>query len=380
LRYGVRVRRLVLLALVAVAPGSARAEDRFTAHVETYVDSDDTEVVRPSVSGAIGVTDELEVAGSYTVDVITTASIDVITNATAPAFSDRRDEAGLSATYRPLTGTEVGAGATWSDESDYRSLALALRGSQELLERNLTVSARAGLVMDEVTSVADARFADSLTGYGYAAGVQQILSPTLLIHGGYEGAYLSGYQQSPYRFVRFGDFEFDMVDGAPVFDGVTESRLERHPRRRLRHSLVAGAAWAMTRRTALQPRAQIYSDDWGVRAGELELLAFLEASERLTLRGRARAYLQSGADFYRERYLDVPDDLEHYTADKRLGPLHAYLAGIRAEYAVEGGPDSPFQRIGLDGKVEVVFNRYLENVFLDTRTALIAQLGMLAEF
>src|SRR5690606_13040226 len=121
LRYGVRVRRLVLLALVAVAPGSARAEDRFTAHGQTYVDSDDTEGVRPSVSGAIGVTDELEVAGSYTVDVITTASIDVITNATAPAFSDRRDEAGLSATYRPLTGTEVGAGATWSDESDYRS-------------------------------------------------------------------------------------------------------------------------------------------------------------------------------------------------------------------------------------------------------------------
>jgi hypothetical protein len=374
---------ILLVGTVQLAPGVVFAEgEEVVGRTETYADSDHTTVIRPAIGVTSPLPANLELGVGYSVDIITTASIDVVTQATAAEFSDRRHEIGARLTrLDPAGGLEVGGSFTHSNEADYTSNAVGFKASRDFFQRNTTVSGKAGLVKDGVFRVDSPPFEESLTGWGYALGISQILSRHLVLRGGYEGAYLSGFQQSPYRVVRFGDFTFQFVGGVPVFNGVTAVREEIHPETRLRHTFTSGAAWYVGRESALQPSYQFYFDDWGVRSHELELRWLAQLAERVRLQSGYRLYLQGGADFYREQYVEDPSQYEFYTVDKRLGRLHGHRVGVGIEYgmSIPRRRAALGSRVGFNANVDWVWNRYLEFLFLDDRSAFVGQFGLFVE-
>ncbi len=380
-------RRVAFAAIVAClvcgrtsAIDSARAEDRVVVKTETYTDSDHTTVVRPVVGVAKDLGKWFVLDAAYSVDAITTASIDVVTHATTPEFTDRREEANAKVTFRGGSGLALGGSVSYSTEADYESRAVSFQASRDLFDRNTTLNVDVGHVHDTVRHVTDNVFSEPLEGLGYAFGIAQVVSRRLVVRGGYEGASFDGFQQSPYRAVRFGPYKFTLQNGVPRFDGVTATRRERHPDTRLRHSVFVGAAWHFGRCYSLQPKVQVYSDDWGVASQTAEIAWLVEPREGLVLRAHYRFYRQTAADFWEMQYVSAPESYPFYSADKRLGRLNGHLAGVRAEYMFAGPrPGSPFARIGVDAKVDVSRNEYLDYLFLDDRQALVVQLGLFTE-
>lgn len=379
-RFGLRSRRrkcgvgAILLVLVSISV--AAAQDQIVAKTEVYHDSDNTTVVRPSFRIVRNV-GPVELGAAYSVDAITTASIDVITQATATEFSDRRQEVTVSLD-RSLFGATYGASYTHSTESDYRSNALAAHFSRDLFDRQTTLSGRVGYVRDNVFRILDPRFEEDLTGWGYMAGVSQVVSSTLIVQASYEGAYLSGFQQSPYRFVRFGRFDFHFDGSLPVFEGVTGTRREQHPEERLRHTLSTRAAWYLGHEMALHPGYQFYFDDWGIESHEISLQLLREFGSHVIGRIGYRYFRQGAADFYDGQYVLAPSRYKYVSADKRLGPIEAHLVGLRFEYGIDA-PSADLVRLGVDAKIDWNFNRYLDYLFLDDRSALIGQFGFFVD-
>jgi hypothetical protein len=355
---------------LSVSSSAALAQDSFVAKTETYTDSDHTTVVRPSLSATKDLSSALgwnvRAGAAYSVDVITTASVDVVTQATVPEFEDRRQEAEGSLTYSGSEGLEVGASYTYSTEADYKSRAVSVRAARDFAGRSITLSGRVGVVQDDVLHILDTSFEESLDGVGYMVAVSRPLTPRLVWRGGYEGARFSGYMQSPYRAVRFGD---------------GTARLERHPDERLRHSIFAGAAWHLGGSSAVQPQYTFYADDWGVESHEIDLQYLFEPTDGVILRTRYRLYLQSAADFYEERYIGLPETYRFWTVDKRLGRMIGHLAGIRVQYKLPGPrTGESFGRVGIDAKLDLIRNEYPEFQFLDHRTALVLQFGISTDY
>ena len=364
---------------VATIPASA--QDGLIAKTETYTDSDNTTVVRPSVSLIKQLGWNVQVGGAYSVDIITTGSVDVVTQATQPEFQDRRQEMEGNATYLGAEGFKLGGSFAYSTEADYKSKAASFTFARDFFERSTTISGRLGLVHDDVLHVLDPSFDRDLDGFGYTASVARLLTRRLVWRAGYEGASFSGYMQSPYRTVRFGDISVRWEGDVPVIEGITATRFETHPDDRLRHSFFTGGAWHLGKSSSIQPQYTFYFDDWGVSSHELDLQYLIEPRDNLIIRARYRLYLQSEADFYSERYLDSPESYDYYTADKRLGSLVGHLGGLRVQYKLPGPRQAEaFDRVGLDAKVDLINNQYLEYLFLESRTALVLQFGISTEY
>jgi Protein of unknown function (DUF3570) len=359
----------------------AWAQDGFIAKTETYTDSDNTTVVRPSVSVVKQLGWNVQAGGAYSVDIITTGSVDVVTQATQPEFQDRRQETEGNLTYVGASGLKLGGSFAYSTEADYKSKATSFTFARDFFERSTTISGRLGYVHDDVLHVTDPSFDQDLDGFGYTASVALALTRRLVWRAGYEGASFTGYMQSPYRTVRFGDISVSWDDGVPVIDGITATRFESHPDDRLRHSFFTGGAWHLGKSSSIHPQYTFYFDDWGVSSHELDLQYLVEPLDALIVRVRYRLYLQSEADFYNERYVDAPANYDYWSADKRLGPIVGHLGGLRVQYKLPGPRQGEgFNRVGLDAKVDLIRNEYLEYLFLEHRTSLVLQFGISTEY
>jgi hypothetical protein len=142
-----RLRAAVATVIgAATLAGSARAqeakrESTVDEHVAfeygQYADTDHVFVETPSVSGTVS--DPIKgwsVGGQYLVDVVSAASVDIVSTASR-RWNEVRQEGGLQASYKPQAlGAQ--ASATISDEPDYLSLSAGGAITQDLANKNVT--------------------------------------------------------------------------------------------------------------------------------------------------------------------------------------------------------------------------------------------------
>src|SRR5690606_22222208 len=95
-----------------------------------YADDDATLVLRPHVSGRAAV-DEWILGGGYGADVISSASIDVVTRASRP-IEEARHQIDLEAGWYGARSGNVGGGYTLALEPDFETYGLTLRGGVDL--------------------------------------------------------------------------------------------------------------------------------------------------------------------------------------------------------------------------------------------------------
>jgi len=352
----VQLRALALALLASSVPAVAAADDTFVAKTQLYIDNDHTTVVSPLVAatkdawrgGTIGV--------SYVADIVSSASVDVVSNAT-PHMSDVRSEAGASLTQR-LRDTTLTAGYIFSTENDYTSHNANLSVAQSLFGNNTTLALGGAFSYDAVGRAGDRAFRRTLVTGALDATWTQTLTRRLIAQLGYSFLYDDGYQASPYRFV-----PVPALDGSDATFKVPEAL----PQLRARHALVARLNGYLGRESVLQGDARYYLDEWGIQSATVEA-RYILTWRSITLRVRERFYYQSKADFFHTRYAAIQP---YMTTDRELSNFWSNLAGVKVAWA------RPFKRrrLELEAKGDVFYYRYLDFALLHSRLGGTVELG-----
>jgi len=242
-------RVFVLVALVAPF---ARADTSFVSKVQVYADSDHTTVVSPVVSAASDVARDTNVSLGYLADVVTSASIDVVTQASKTTIHDTRHQVtiGGSHTFDTLM---VRAGYLFSKENDYLSHTFNAGVEKELDDKTTTLGIGYNLSLNTVGRSGDENFSRSIDVHSISAAWTQVINERTIAQISYELGYESGYQASPYRFVPIRA----SLDAAPEL-WVPET----DPDSRWRQAAVAGINRAVGDASSVQADYRFYYDDY----------------------------------------------------------------------------------------------------------------------
>lgn len=361
-----------LAALAVLAPGAAGADSRAASWTEIYTDNDRVTVVSQQVGARADVHEKVELDATYDVDVISAASIDVVTAASPRGYTEVRHGLTLGGRYQPVQGTRVGLHYRPSWEPDYESHGLALSLSREWLERRLTSLLDYRINFDSVGRLGDdRRFWRGLTTHAVGAGLGWVLTAHTVVDLLYELQVRDGFQASPYRFVPLFRADED-TPLAMLPEAVPTHRLTQAVALRVRHAF--SPVWFTS------ASYRFYFDDWGLRshtaAAKLER-TFVE--DRLILALSLRGYDQSAARFYQAHYEAPAGSAPQYRVlDKVLASSWSFLGSVLGEYRL--GPYGPLDRLFLSLKLAVLEQHFRDFPLLPVRRAFIGSLGVSAEF
>lgn len=305
---------IVIAVFVAARPAGANE-----GGVSLFVrgDSDQTIVVSPRASARAVLDDErTRIDAAYAADIWTSASIDIRTAAT-PAVTEQRDQVDLAVQHE-LDDVTLGGSYYYSGEHDYWSHGFTLRSVQELLGGSTTLEESFRFVHDLVGRAGDPAFERPLDSFNLRLVLNQVLSPQAIIQVAWEGAYRTGFQSSPYRFVALGG---DAGDNGLCGGSAGLCVPEAHPGTRIRNAFVAKGRFAFSRDSSAGVEYRFYFDDWGVTSHTaIAQIAWIpERNQVLTL--RYRFYAQTAASFYQARYEDANLGYRLVTRDRELSSM-----------------------------------------------------------
>ncbi len=339
-----------LVAAVLLVAGVARADDAFTAKTQIYTDTDHTTVVSPLAAISRDAWSGGTLSASYVADVVSSASIDVVSNATT-RMNDFRSEitAGLS---QKLRNTTLSGDYVYSVENDYQSHNADLGFAQDLFEKNSTLALGASFSANDVYRTGDQLFHRKLTVVGVSASWTQVLNRATIAQLSYSFSYGNGYWASPYRFVRI-----ETPDASAILFKVPETE----PPERYRHAAVIGLNRHLFTDSAIQADYRFYADNWGILSHTVQLRYFVTWKD-VTLRLRERFYYQSGASFFKPHY--TADALQPYvTADRELSTFWSNVAGFKISWRLPW----VHRALELEAKVDYFHFGYVNFALLATR-------------
>jgi len=277
-----------LLVSATAARAGVLPEDRADVLVHRYEGGGIT-IQGPSVLVRKKINDAVSLSGNYYVDAISSASIDVVTQASP--YKERRTQYSLSADAIHGKSTYSGGYIT-SKENDYRSKTGFLSVSQDMFGDLTTVSFSYTRGWDKVGIRNDPTFSKPLDRRNWAVGLTQVLTRNLLASANVETSESEGYLNNPYRQVRYRD--------ALSASGYSRQQ-ERYPHTRTGNAASLELKYYLPWRAAVDGSYRFYKDTWGIR-GNTFRLGYTQPWRRWTFDAHARYYSQNHADFYSDLF------------------------------------------------------------------------------
>jgi hypothetical protein len=316
---------LALLLVTAAMPAAAVTlpEDRADVLYHGY-DGGGLEVVGPSILVRKAYQDKVSVWGNYYVDMISSASIDVVT--TASEYSETRVEKSFGADYLH-DRTIMGLSYTNSEEDDYSANLLNFGISQSFFGDLTTLGVSYGRGWDEVRRNGDAAFEEDITRQNFRVDVSQVLTPTLVLNMNYEGITDEGYLNNPYRQVRYAD---------PTSPRGFSFESEVYPDTKTSNAFAVRGLYYLPWRAALRGEFRRYSDTWEVEAWNVETGYVHPFATDYTVELRYRYYDQSAAEFYSDLF-DRPAAQNFRARDKELATFTSHTVGAGVSWAFGSG-------------------------------------------
>jgi hypothetical protein len=326
-----RCAGLVVVALAFAGPALAGVlpEDRADVLYHRY-EGGGVEVDGPSVLVRKKFAEQYSVVANYYEDMVSSASIDVLS--TASPFEDKRRQMSLGLDY--LRGKSTwSVGYIDSNESDYTAKTAYIGVSQDMFGDLTTVSIGFRRGQNDVyrnikdpTSGAkqrDAAFREDMSTRAWSAGLTQVLTRSLLGTLSYELITDEGYLNNPYRQIRYAD--------ATSPRGYSYAP-EIYPRTKTSSSASARLKYSLPWwRAAVDGQYRFYSDTWGVVAHTAQLGYTQPAFGNWTFDARYRFYKQDAADFYRDLF-PRRNTLNFQGRDKELGTYTSNTLGVGAAW------------------------------------------------
>ena len=345
--------RLQLTVALVVACATAHADTGFVSKVQVYTDSDHTQVISPVVEGRTDIDADTSVSLGYLVDVVSSASVDIVSQASPREMHDTRHQVSLGASHVLDTFT-LAATYSFSKENDYLSHTLGGSLQDELFDKNTTLALGYGISLDTVGRSGDDNFARDLTVQHVSLTWTQLVSAKIATQVAYELGYASGFQSSPYRFVPVRS----SLQAAPM-----EWLMETDPDTRWRHAIVLGANRAVGN-GSIQGDYRLYFDDWGITSHTLGARYFVRLGNAIELRLRERLYTQGAASFYQSLYT-MP--ARYITYDRELSPLWSETFGAKLTIGISDHLEGEL-------KADLFYYSYADFAPLQSRTG--ANLGL----
>ena len=316
-----------LLASLLLAPLLVHAavlpEDRADAMYHAY-DGGGLQVDGPSVLVRKAYKDKVSVWANYYVDMITSASIDVVT--TASEYSEKRNEYSIGVDY--LHGkTFMGLAYTSSDESDYTADSVRFGISQDFFGDLTTVGLSYARGRDEVRRNGDSTFEEKTDRQNYRVDLTQVLTKSWVLALNSEGVTDEGFLNNPYRQVRF-------LDPGEARGYAYQSEL--YPRTKTSSALAVRSLYYLPWRAALRGEYRNYTDSWGISAWNVEVGYTHPFDMGLTLEARYRFYDQTAADFYSDLF-PFRSAQNFLARDKELASFTSHSVGAGASYRFQTG-------------------------------------------
>lgn len=285
------VRRAALLAFVLVSFGQAAIasvlpEDRTDFLYHRYEGGGVT-IDGPSVLIRKSVGKSVSLAANYYVDMVSSASIDVIT--TASPYKEERTQYSLSGVY--LRGnTTMSAGITNSEESDFDASTYNVAVSQDMFGQLTTLTLSYSFGDDTVRRSDDPGFFRDNTRQQYGVGVTQILTRNMIAALNVEVITDEGFLNNPYRSVRFVD------PGSPVGYSFEP---ELYPRTRTTNAVGIRTKYYLPYRAALEAQYRYFIDTWDIESHTASI-AYIHPWRDFTFSAKYRFHDQTGAHFFRD--------------------------------------------------------------------------------
>ncbi len=353
------MRVVALLALLATRPIAAQSVAEADARSGIYEDTDATRIITTTAKVKVSPIEQFYLGGHYLADVVSSASVDVVSAATERWEETRHEGQGMAG-YRD-SERAASASYIYSVENDWRSHTGSVALSHDAFDHQLTIGLSGAFGYNEVGRADDLSFDERmLTGTAHlevaiVASAEDVFGLT------YSFNYVSGYQASPYRYVRF--------EGG--LSGATLATGERVPDQRERNALAARWNRHLVGQTFLRTQARAYLDNWGVMSGTVGTEIVQGLVEVLELGVFVRGYLQSGARFYRGAYTE---ERTYMTSDRELSPFVDAFGGLRFGFDVKEA--GPFRSLRGDVKGTGFLFHYFDFPSLTDRYGVIAELGL----
>ncbi len=292
-------------------------------------------LVRKSIAGKVSL------SGSYYVDAVSNASIDVVT--TASPFKETRNayDVGFDTVVRD---TAMRVSRSTSREPDYQADALAVDVTQDLFGNMTTVTLGHTRAWDRVGRVHEGFF-DRARHWQYRLGLSQVLTPRATMGVAFEAIADDGYLGNPYRVAR--------VFGAAV--------PERHPRTRSSRALTFRGAYSLAPGSALRAEYRWFWDTWDIRAHTVEAAWARTFGDRWLGEAFVRLHTQSAAIFYAD---NASSETLYLSRNRQLSSFSSPSLGVKSTWtwreAVRG------HDVKLTGSTE--FKQFKYDNFTDIRT------------
>jgi len=300
-----------------VAHASVLPEDRADVLYHLYTGGG-VDIDGPSILVRKQVGKSTSFVGNYYLDMVSSASIDVVT--TASPYSEERKQWSLGMDY--LRGnTTVRVGYTSSVESDYDASTYHVSISQDMFGGLTTLTMSYGLGDDEVGKSNDPDFERFLDKQNYGLGLTQILTKNLIATLNFETGTDEGYLNNPYRTVRY--FNASDLEGR----GYSYEE-ELYPNTRTSNAVGIRARYFLPYRAAIEGEYRFFTDTWDIESHTASL-TYVHPWRDFTFTGKFRYHDQTAAHFYSDLF-PRKEATNFRGRDKELSPLTSYFSDLRA--------------------------------------------------
>jgi Protein of unknown function (DUF3570) len=347
------IRRVLVLALLlpVTALAAVLPDDRADV-LYHYYDGGGVSIDGPSLLVRKKFAEKYAVNASYYVDMVSSASIDVIT--TASPYEEERTQWGVGFEY--LHGkVTYAASFSNSNENDYNADTATVSISQDMFGDLTTVSLYFSRGWDEVTERGSETFADEIDRRIYGVDVSQVATKNLLLGLSYETITEEGFLNNPYRQVRYLDPQDPR--GYAYED-------ERYPRTRTGNALSLRGRWYLPYRAAIQGEYRFYTDTWEILGHTAGVSYTQPLDEQWTFDVHYRFYTQDAAEFYSDLY--PREDFQNFLArDKELATMTSNTLGFGVAYELRPGVVSFLNRSSVNLRYDHI--RFEYDDFRDLR-------------
>lgn len=324
-RSSIRFRTLLaaLFALAGVGRAAVLPDDRADMLWHNWSGGGVT-VSGPSLLVRKKVTDSLSLAANYYVDMISSASVDVLS--TASPYKETRTQESLSADY--IHGnTTYSAGYIQSNERDYRARTMFASISESMFGDLTTVSFgftrgfdRVGAANHQPGLPITVDWKGNADHRNWQASISQILTRNLLLGINFETDESDGYLQSPYRSARY-----------LAADGTVQSENQVTPNTRTGNAGSVQLKYYLPWHAALDGSYRAYHDTWGILAHTFGGGYTQPVFRSWTLNANVRYYRQNAAVFYADLF-PFENSQNFMSRDRELAAFHDISYGFGATW------------------------------------------------
>lgn len=350
---------------------------RSSLEVASYNDTLYVNVFAPAIALSLeNPTTGWRVGGSFLVDVVTTASADIV--ASASRRLDEQRYGGTIAGEYKIGPAKVGIDGGLSGESDYVARSVGASVSTDLVDKRLTPTLVYNFGFDTIgrsTTPFDV-FSNDVMRHTIDLSASWVVGPSTLVAGGVTMQFESGDQSKPYRFIPMfsGDVAAQIPRGA-VPELVHASRvptapLEQLPLSRQRFA-VFGRLNHRFETSTLRADERLYIDSWGLMASTTDARFLMDLNDWIRVGPHVRFHIQDAVSFWKRAYTATITSSgwefpTYRTGDRELGSL----------FGVTGGGSARFQLVpdylSVTLEAQGIYTQFLDHIYVFDRFGVFA--------